>query len=141
MFGDHCEDGCPVLSCFYNAVLVPDGESLGTLFQTKIMWIFSPSLQISIKIFWYPRCTDISVYPVPKLLNSVHVVCINSPKMWCILNFQVIVLTAEVCNMYYRFNKACCEGLWRHWESHGWRQHKQVRNLLVRQLIQSSFNR
>ena len=65
-----------VLSCFYNAVLVPDGQSLGTLFQIKIMWIFSPSGQISIKIFWYRRCSDISVYPVPKLPNSV--VCINT---------------------------------------------------------------
>ena len=37
MFGDYCEDSCPVLSCFYNAVLVSDGQSLGTLFQTKIM--------------------------------------------------------------------------------------------------------
>ena len=28
MFVDHCEDSCPVLSCFCNAVLVPDGQSL-----------------------------------------------------------------------------------------------------------------
>ena len=50
-----------------------------------------------------------SVNAVPKLLNSV--VCINTSKTWRILNFQVIVLNVEVCNMYYRFNKACGEGL------------------------------
>ena len=32
------EDSCPVsISCFYKAIHVPDGESLGTLFQPKIM--------------------------------------------------------------------------------------------------------
>ena len=38
-----------VVLCFL--VFVPDGESLGTLFQTKKMGFSPPSLQISIRIF------------------------------------------------------------------------------------------